>query len=543
MSASPAPRPLTDAEFNALSPDQLSALGFQPAQQGAPATFSGAVYPNPTNIKPVADTDIDKGEGTRLPTGVKMTYPISRGKPQMDTSNPASAQFLPSGSTTVQAKTTGTPVPADASLLEQLAGGQPPKTDGSLLEQIAAAPSGQSSGSSNGRVLNSYGDATLEGLDAVGRGAQGAVQGVYNLVRHPIDSAKAIASLPSQAAQVPSAVSDINQSSDPTGTYANAAKDTAGQAAGQTLLAVGTEGLGSELKGVDLEAFKTAAKQTAAKAGTKAFPGTTEALKFLKNYEDAKAAKATPETAPATAADAAPAKPTPSVKTAVTGTPAPGAPDVATANGYTRPAVLTNPQDIQSAVNDIVNGKTGRSAPLNSVELEKAMKSGQPIQTPVDVTEGARDLINKDVAKNVAAPKVKSPETVSKISGETEALRNRQTTVAGKEVSGDDDLTNALQKSIDAVKNNKPHWAYRTRDVGEEGVPDTDSHAHATSTLEDAKRLAPGKESVNGKPQEIVKFDLNKLKSHQYSTFSGPRGTPWIKVHGGIPEAAVEKVE
>lgn len=91
--------------------------------------------------------------------------------------------------------------------------------------------------------LTSYGNATLSGLQSVGRGVRDAVQGVGQMVMHPIDTAKGIAQLPAQAAQVPAAVSDINQSPDPTGTYAKVAQETAGQGAGQALVALGTEGL------------------------------------------------------------------------------------------------------------------------------------------------------------------------------------------------------------------------------------------------------------------------------------------------------------
>lgn len=601
-----APRPLTDAEYANLSDDQLEKLGLKDSLHGAPAGFGGAVYPNPDNIKPMLDTD--RGTPTRMPDGVTLSSPTYKGKAKMDTSNPPKAQLIPQGGQEIQSKTTGTPIPAGPSLLEQLADpdthGQPPAPTPagatSLLEQLAAGnppsqgqamPSGLPAGSSAAEATTHVTDQVLQG---VSEGAHGlldlsndlnpgvqaykmATQGLPSYIKEKIDKAVGALTPLKGATQLPSAVHDINQSPDAAQLYSDVAARTGGNLLVQgTAAGAGELGAGAA-EGIDAEALQKASKKTGLDMASDATPKFAKrALEFAKNYRDALAAKGQGYldfSKPATTAEAAPnkfnpdgslkpefnvigkpdtgaykpspspTKPTPRVKTPVTGAPPAGAPDVAAANGYTRPAVITNPQDIQSAVNDIVNGKTGRAAPLNSVELEKAMKSGQPVQTPVDVTEGARDLINKDVAKNVASPKVKSPETVSKISGETEALRNRPTTVAGKEVSGDADLTDALQKSIDAVKNNKPHWAYRTRDVGEVGVPDTDSHAHATSTLEDAKRLAPGKESVNGKPQEIVKFDLNKLKSHQYSTFSGPRGTPWIKVHGGLPEEAVEKVE
>lgn len=82
--------------------------------------------------------------------------------------------------------------------------------------------------------------ATVKGLDDVARGTRGAVAGMWNTLRHPIDTAKGIAQLPSQAAQVPAAIHDINQSPDPLAHYADAAQDTASQGAGQALTALGT---------------------------------------------------------------------------------------------------------------------------------------------------------------------------------------------------------------------------------------------------------------------------------------------------------------
>lgn len=90
--------------------------------------------------------------------------------------------------------------------------------------------------------------ATIKGLDDVARGTQGAIEGLYNTVRHPIDTVKGIAALPSQAAQVPSAIKAINESPDPTGTYLNVAQDTASQAAGQALTGIATEGIASVAK-------------------------------------------------------------------------------------------------------------------------------------------------------------------------------------------------------------------------------------------------------------------------------------------------------
>lgn len=91
--------------------------------------------------------------------------------------------------------------------------------------------------------LTSHTNATLSGLQSVGRGVRGAGEGILNTILHPIDTAKSMAELPSQAAQVPAAIHDINQSEDPTGTYAKIGQETAGQGAGQALTALATEGI------------------------------------------------------------------------------------------------------------------------------------------------------------------------------------------------------------------------------------------------------------------------------------------------------------
>lgn len=94
--------------------------------------------------------------------------------------------------------------------------------------------------------------ATIKGLSDVARGTQGAISGMYDMVSHPIDTAKGVAAIPAQAAQVPAAVRDINASPDPVGQYAQAAQDTASQGAGQALTAIVGTGIAKaipEVKG------------------------------------------------------------------------------------------------------------------------------------------------------------------------------------------------------------------------------------------------------------------------------------------------------
>lgn len=140
----------------------------------------------------------------------------------------------------------------------------PPPPDGSAV--IAQGASGGQPGWLDKQIpLDSYTHATEQGLQTIGKGIRDAAVGTYNIVRHPIDTAKGIAALPSQAAQVPAAVSDINESPDPVGTYAKVAQETAGQGAGQALVALGTAGVGKALPTV-ADALNTARGFLAEKA-------------------------------------------------------------------------------------------------------------------------------------------------------------------------------------------------------------------------------------------------------------------------------------
>lgn len=94
--------------------------------------------------------------------------------------------------------------------------------------------------------LDSYGNATLSGVQSLGRGLRSAGQFVGKAVTHPIDTAgdvfRSAVNLPYEASEVPAAIHDINQSPDPISHFGKAAQDTAGDAFGQDVLALGTEG-------------------------------------------------------------------------------------------------------------------------------------------------------------------------------------------------------------------------------------------------------------------------------------------------------------
>ena len=80
---------------------------------------------------------------------------------------------------------------------------------------------------------------TERGAANVIGGTTQAIKGVYNLVRHPVDTAKGVAKFPGMAGQVPQAIKDISAAPDPVQKYAEVAENTAGQGAGQAITALG----------------------------------------------------------------------------------------------------------------------------------------------------------------------------------------------------------------------------------------------------------------------------------------------------------------
>lgn len=109
--------------------------------------------------------------------------------------------------------------------------------------------------------LSSYGNATMYGLQNIGRGLRQFGQAAWEMGKPPQDKAEAASLLlgpigpatvrtmrglgqtVKEAADVPAAIRDINQGPDPAGAYADVAARTAGEGAGQAVGALATEGV------------------------------------------------------------------------------------------------------------------------------------------------------------------------------------------------------------------------------------------------------------------------------------------------------------
>lgn len=163
---------------------------------------------------------------------------------------------------TIPAPPSGTAVPVAGAIPPPPSGTavpvtKPPEPGGSdeqpgFLDRMAAPPSQQefeSAMQEGGLAPTIYGAKNL--VSGFGQAVKGTID-VFNPKMQPGENAftanpaarivKGILSPGKQAAQVPGAIRDINASTDPTGTYMKAAGDTAGQAGGQAVAAIATEG-------------------------------------------------------------------------------------------------------------------------------------------------------------------------------------------------------------------------------------------------------------------------------------------------------------
>lgn len=284
-----APPEIVNQYLSQLSDEELAQLRLLPQKpQGAPADFGGAVFPNPDNVRVSDDTESGL-EPTRLSAGATFQRDNFAGAMPADVSNPAQAQILPTGAKSTPApafdpnagyeKEASGSAPAfnpdaqyEAAPAEQTEEGEkkpgwldrelPPDQDGPMLVQVAP-----------GVFVPLYKNATLSGVQSIGRGVRDAIKGTIDLFSKPetADEKAAMALGPgllpayrvlrglghtaADSTQALAAIRDINASPDPIGAYAKAAQETAGQGAGQALVALAGEGL---VRGVPPAAKATA---------------------------------------------------------------------------------------------------------------------------------------------------------------------------------------------------------------------------------------------------------------------------------------------
>jgi hypothetical protein len=243
--------------------------------------------------------------------------------------------------------------------------------------------------------LSSYGNATISGLDSVGRGVAGAASALGSAIAHPWDTIRgiknAVTSAPDTLSQIPAAVSDINSSADPISAYGKVAQETAGQGAGQAAVAAATMGL-PKLAGAGARALSS---------GT-GIPGTASrvlqtGLKTAENFDVTK-----------------PGKSIGAIGDTYESTSQPGrllsATNKAVEQGRANPVKTVIPTDAEQAISE------GRANPLPTklkpqpTPAEAAIKSGKasPLRTriPASVLREQPPTPPEEIARAAALDKV-----------------------------------------------------------------------------------------------------------------------------------------
>lgn len=240
------------------------------------------------------------------------------------------------------------------------------------------------------------------------------------------------------------------------------------------------------------------------------------------------------------------------------------------------PTPVTEPMQVKPLAERSMGEQKGTRTTIGSVVNEaagvKPLKADVPIReqlTKVTAAEPAeidplkakypdstqRQLVRANGEKIYEAAKG-NPELLKSIHDLTrvdlrQALINSgedmgQTTVSNSKFAGEGSIpreeafNRLLQKGHtpeDIVKLAKqvprgtPSTVFRAQDVGNPELSER-APAHATESEEEAQKFAEGRQSVQGKPQEVKRINLGNMKQGtDYTIMEGPRGNRWIKFH------------
>ena len=621
-------RPLTSAEYAALTKQQRIAGGLEDDDQGAPANFNGPVFPNPTHIQPRADTDpaIDP---TRLPQGVSFQSGNWSGTPQMDVSNPAAADVQPEMGREVGAdfgdgkKMSAQPIDfskyepgappggqqidfskyeqgttktqQDASSIDErdratteawaqnhpilgpiarflVAGGQnaghaitdtpgqlyhaivdPPTLEESELglkpEQRIAYRLGLKQAIEAGTDYAS-GKVTLKGAasvlpEALGTGvgqvAGGAVYGKTGEIAGKVLSKVAPGAVKPTLAKIGNAATAVGESLDPdvVGLVSPRAAHAlrVAQKVGKVASTLGAEAeVAPELDATGEN------KPFAGEPPPKAAPvldATGENKPFaggMDEYVPPKPkAPRTIVTAPQTGRPEFPDVVATKQQTAAPVETKPAIPETQTAPSGTptpQPAAKGTPAETPGpAADDLLERLKGVADRIQKQE------TSAPGSADEDLVQQAQDSLDMVRARK-AAGITRAPETAAGTEQEFKqrlsAIADRKAAqAAGKSPGVASSGANGLQPSAGGAI---PKYVYRVRDVGESGVP---ANGWANTSLEEAQSHLPGREDVQGKPQEIVRIDTSKLDPAHYTFTPGPGAHDWVKFKFAAPERVI----
>jgi hypothetical protein len=182
--------------------------------------------------------------------------------------------------------------------------------------------------------------------------------------------------------------------------------------------------------------------------------------------------------------------------------------------------------------NEVVSGAMQTPGPFTGAVLGPAglaqlpayIAGGQVVQRGLEATGASPDA--SELGSNL----------ITLLAGMGAAARNR--------ASFRSSSTPAVESAPVATPAQAPEsgeFVYRSRDVGETGVPN-DSHSQATTSLDQAIGYLDSRARITGKPQELVRINLDDLDAEHYTRMPHPDGMDWIKFNRPLAESEVQRV-
>jgi hypothetical protein len=583
-------RPLTDAEFKSLTPEQLEQYGFTQPQHGAPIDFGGRVLKAPPGTQPHWDTD-NLTPPTRLPNGVQF-YHQNGGKPQMDVSNPSPAEVIPPQLQTVGAQFGGQPTEtfSDVTPISKTetfsdvtpVGANPPGVPRPTVNMHQSALIGDPNYNMDTRPTP---DDMILGTarDIYATSAPNIAHQMYRKFAGQPDT---LGEIPEKATMLygPAVLGEIG-GVEPPMTPRPAAQPGApdsvasrvADVAGDKLMAAARRFVAGRIPGahflMDLhDLVKAVTEQPETPTVPVARPPVAQPPLSVpempakaptgRTMADVEAQRQASRAAYMARTKAEGVRETPSgVQIEPETTPAP-TPEAAPA---VEPKVDTSPKAVEQQLNNALGGKPLQpNVPLKS--QGKLPEGFSPVESSAlkgykydpaakefeAITTGGQRYVYGDVSPDDVA-KFEAADSKGRAFGD---IRNSGSPLVAKYVGGkrvavrpvkaasdlapdEGDLTGILQQSLEQAQGNAPRFVYRARDVGEQGVPLTQNHAQATSDVNQALEYAQPGQRGNDWGQ-VVRIDLSKLSPSDYVIKRHPDGMQWVQFKRPLGENEVE---
>lgn len=371
-------------------------------------------------------------------------------------------------------------------------------------------------------------------LDAAGGAAMSTPEGIYQALSHPSDTAKG--ALESLAAWKDPAVRKAALSVLPEalgqGVGNVAGGEAAGAAGGAAASAVPSAAdIGRLLRDPATGKLKTIPREAARVAGVAAghalYPGEGG---IVGAFVGPKIADALIPSVEPNVAKAVPLSQSPNYPKLQAARRA----AIAEAKASNAPPVAPEPSPIISPDSSVAPESEGRPATWRNLTVSELARQGGPLSFDAAKQAQLRQLGVPDVGL-VADPRATFGAT--SIGSSAERLARLRELAYPQLAGGPGDFAKA----------GEPDFAYRVRQAGEEGVPLRNSHAHATTSLDEANDvIQPGLEGLpenEGKSMQTIKYDLSKLKEGTDYVRVPREGKPdWIKMLRPLKESEVQPV-